>query len=394
MAKEKKTNWADVEARQAEAKKAASDAKAAEAKAAADGKRAEAEAKAAAAAAEVERARIDAQSKKDDADRKERADAAARAEREKNSSVTGTLTGLVKQYAPAVAMAIAAVVAGRAIGGRAAAAALKQVGEVEKLGAAAAKAIKGKAPIVGTATGDHVKAIVTEAARRGAPTFSEIGKTPAAADLAAIGLAVEGAATTAIGMGVDKAAGVDLGLSEDARSTLRTVGMGSLAGAAALKSTLALAKASAPRPSAKATASIEAASVRLVREEAAGAMKGGNARIGVSIVQAERALAQERVQSAIAAVKGKNATSITATRGRTSERLAEVRGSQRVAAAKGSLREPQTAPAPQPPPPQPAAPARRQAASPRQRSTAATFERKYTVGPKAGTTELVRKARR
>lgn len=333
-----KVNWAEVEKKQAEAKKAEADAKAASAKAAADAAASKAKAEADAASAKVRLAEIEAQGRKDAADRQEREAAAARkAEADKNS-VTGTVTGLVKQYAPSVLMAVAAVVAARAIGSRAAAAAVKQVAEVEKLGGQAAKLLKAKTPLVGTPAGDQIKGIVADAGRRGAPHFAQIGKTPGSANAAAVALAVEGTVTTAVGMGADKAAGFDLGLSEEARSTMRTVGLGSLAGSAAMKSTLALAKAAAPRPSAKATQAITAAGERIAREEAAGAAKAGAARIGATVARAEQetaaVVASGKLDAAVAAVKGRTKVAVAKQAGDTATVLAVVKGNSRVAAGK------------------------------------------------------------
>jgi len=328
-----KVNWAAVNKAEADAKTKAAEAKGKEA----DAKAAAEKAKSDQIAAETKLkiAELEAKTAKEKADAAERAALRTAEAKKDGDSLLGTVAHLAKQYAPAVAMGVAFGLGGKAIAARSSKAAATAVAQVEKLGAEAAKIAKTKGTIVGTPAGDQMQAIVTEATRRGAPNFANIGKTPKAADVAAVALTVEGGVTTAVGMGVDKAVGVDLGLSEESRATMRTVGLGSLGGAMALKTTLALGKAGAPMPSAKATAAIEAGAERLARETAAGAGKAGKARIAKTVAQAEGELASlksaGKVQAAIAAVNGKTAVAVAGTQGKTATKIVAAKGDAKLA---------------------------------------------------------------
>lgn len=448
-----KTSWAAAEKAASDAKKAEAESKARAAEAAAKISADKAKAESDAVAGKVKLAEIEAKAAKDKADADERAATRAADAKKDGDSLLGTVAALAKQYAPAIAAGVALGIGGKIIAARSGKAAAKAVTQIEELGTDAAKLNKIKGPIVGTPAGDQMKAVVTEANRRGAPHFKDLGKTPAAADVAAAALMTEGAITMSVGMGVDKAAGFDLGLSDESRATMRTVGLGSLVGATALKTTLALGKAGAPKPSAKATAAIEAGSERIARETAAGAGKAGQARIGKTVAQAQGELAAVKtaskvdaaiaavkgktavavagqrgkvskqiaavkgdakvsalnVEAAIAAVKGETAVAATGARGKVSQKMIAAKGEAKVAAAKGTLR----GPAGQLPPPAapiaandarglsgllqgapPLPPTARRAAMPRSQSSGNTYTRTYKSGPKAGLTETVSKPRR
>lgn len=238
----------------------------------------------AATAAATEKAKADAARAQADAAR-----AQTEAAKVEASKPTWQKT-LMEIGAVAVPAAVAFLVGsrlGRGMGLKAAEAAKAAIKSVNALGRDAAAINKGRAVLAGTAKGDKLKAIVNEAYSIGgvkaafaspgykAPSvaktvFQKLGKPPAAGDAVAGVLAVEGAVTTGASYFVD---------DPDAKRYLRMAGGASLAMAGGLKGSLAVAKAAAPRPAARAITAIESARNRLVREAAKQALGKGQLRM-------------------------------------------------------------------------------------------------------------------
>jgi hypothetical protein len=246
------------------------------------------------------------------------------------------------EYAkPALQAGIAAaalglgIFVGRRIGLNAVGGAKGTLAAVKQLGGEAAKLNKTKGVLAHTPGGERMTGLVKEAKALGGPDlkFATLGAPPKAASVVSAAIAAEGAIATAIGLGADRVVGLNVA-SDETRSRLLAVGAGSLFMAGGLKTGLALARSSIPRPSPTSLAQIRAGEARLAREIAgkSGAVLAANARTAAAT--ARQGTVRATTKAAVMGEQGRGAVRLART-GVTGQLIAATQA-QSIAAMRGA----------------------------------------------------------